>query len=695
MGFFLVNGDMFAVRDSEDEAQQWLLEHSLESPAFFVGVGDATISMRKGNFTIDPALECRLPLRHWQVLEQGPGVLGIRFLHEGEVALQARFQLEKGRVRVELSALSKRWNRFWMRVPSSPEEKVFGCGEQFSFLNLRGKRVPLWTSEQGVGRNKNTLVTFFADALDGAGGDWHTTYFPQPTFVTSTRKWLHSSGSAQAYLDFRNPRWFELECWEIPPVVWLGSSPSWEAYCTSITSLVGKQPPLAEWSMDGAWLGLQGGTDVVQRKIEAAQSHGVQVCGLWIQDWEGKRITAFGKQLMWNWVFDPSMYPELPERIREWKEQGIRVLGYINPFLALEGSLYREASEKGYLVQKPGGGEYHVVVTTFPAAMLDLTNPEALEWIRRVIRENMIGIGLSGWMCDYGEYLPTDAVLFSGESAHSFHNRYPAVWAQTNWQAVCEAGKQEQIVFFTRAGFTGIQAHTPLVWAGDQTVNWDKDDGLPSTIPAALSLGLCGIGVHHSDLGGFTTLDIPVQVEGKHYEGLGRVARSKELFLRWLEMSAFTPVMRTHEGNWPHLNWQFDSDEPTLLAYARFSQIHAHLKPYFQELLRVYQQTGLPLMRPMFFSSEEEQAWEVQDQFLLGEELLVAPVVERQATEREVFFPTGSWVHLFTEEEFGPGKSKVAAPLGTPPVFFRQGGCFASLFQALSKRQTQPKEEKG
>jgi len=237
-------------------------------------------------------------------------------------------------------------------------------------------------------------------------------------------------------------------------------------------------------------------------------------------------------------------------KIKELRERGIRFLGYINPYIAVEGYLFKEASKKGYLAKNNKGQDYLVEFGEFYAGVVDFTIPEAYEWYKVVIKKEMIDFGLSGWMADFGEYLPTDVILNNGVSAEIMHNAWPAIWAKINREAVEEAGKLQDVTFFMRAGYTGSQKYCTMMWAGDQNVDWSLDDGLASVIPAALSLGMTGCGLHHSDIGGYTTL----------FE----MKRTKELFMRWAEMAAFTPVMRTHEGNRPEDNWQFDSDDETL-----------------------------------------------------------------------------------------------------------------------------------
>jgi alpha-glucosidase len=312
-----------------------------------------------------------------------------------------------------------------------------------------------------------------------------------------------------------------------------------------------------------------------------------------------------------------------------------------------------------------------IKVTTFPAALLDLTNPHAVRWVKEIIKENMLGVGMSGWMADYGEYLPTDAVLHSGESGESFHNRYPVAWAQVNREAVEEAGALGDAVFFMRAGYAGTSRRSLGAWAGDQLVNWSRNDGLPTVIPAALSAGFCGTGVHHSDIGGFTTV--------------AWIRRSKELLLRWAEQAAFTPIMRSHEGNRPEDNWQFDSDEETLAHVARMTGVYARLAPYHKHTVGTYAETGIPAMRHVALHyGNDEQTHTLSYQYLYGRDLIVAPVVRRNTSSWPVYLPDDEWVHLWSGRQVSPGWRTEAAPHGRPPVYYRRSSEFADLFQAFA-----------
>ncbi len=653
-----------------------ILRHTPQAPCVALGRGQDHFEMYRGNFQVEDRLVERLPLDGWHKTEDGDALVLDFFLQGGAAMLRLAFRetahAAGPRLDIEPTCSDPRWNRFWIDLAAAPEEHLYGCGEQFSYFDLRGRRFPLWTSEQGVGRNKATWITWKADVVDKAGGDYWWTFFPQPTFVSSARYWLHADSRAYAVFDFRAPDRHSLEFHEIPPRISLGTGTSIKACVQSLSLLLGRQPELPSWTQEGVILGIQGGTQTCLDKLAKVQARGVPVAGIWAQDWEGRRITSFGKRLMWDWQWDPVLYPGLDQALKDLKKSGVRFLGYINPYVAQGKPLCDEASRRGFLCKNTRGEDYMVDFGEFDAGIVDFTLPAAYDWYKQVIKTNLIDFGLAGWMADFGEYLPTDVVLADGTSAELAHNQWPALWAKVNREAVDEAGQREEILYFMRAGYTGSQMWCGMAWAGDQNVDWSEDDGLISVIPAALSLAMCGMGLHHSDTGGYTTL-------------FG-MKRTKELFQRWAELSAFTPLMRTHEGNRPDDNWQFDGDNETMDHFAAMGRIFQTLAGYRKTLIAENTSTGIGVMRPLFFENEgDPELWNLKDQFCLGPDLIVAPVVREGFRSRKVYLPAGTWVHLADGRVYSQGHWTVAAPVGRVPAFARLGSPWMEDFLAAGR----------
>lgn len=631
-----------------------------------IGSGENQFSMSRGSFKYKQKIsgKRKLTLQNQEKTEEGylltyvdpKGSSAKEQVHQFAVTQQGS-QIRLAYVGEEKPGV----NRYWLTFVTNPKEHIYGCGETYSELDLKGQNVRIWVAEhQNTGRISKKIIK---EKLLGKhpdkklSFDKYESYYAQPTFVSSDKYYVHCDINAYSEFDFTDAGKITLYFQE-PPVIITDSGQDFAEVSRKLTGLLGRQKALPDWLYDGVILGIQEGTDVVDAKIKKAKEAGVPVVGVWCQDWSGCRRTGFGYQVMWSWEWDQELYPGLDKKIAEWKEEGVRFLGYINPFIAIEKDLYAYASEHGYCVQDREGKDYLVTITTFPAAMVDFTNPEAYEWYKGLIKENMIGLGMGGWMADFGEYLPIDAVLYSGEDPAIIHNQWPAIWAKMNQEAVAECGKEGQVFFFTRAGHTGTIAHSHMMWTGDQHVDWSIDDGLPAVIPATLSLAMSGYGIAHSDVGGYTTIM--------------HMRRSKELLLRWEEMNVFSPLFRTHEGNQPVNNVQFDDDEELLAQLAKCGRMHVALKDYLKGLVAEEISDGTPVMRPLFYHYDEAEAYTEKTEYLLGRDLLVAPVYEEGAKSRTIYLPSDGWVNIFDGKEYAGGHMIVEAPIGKPPVFVRK-----------------------
>jgi sulfoquinovosidase len=642
-----------------------ILKHDTTAPCVFVGRGNDSIEMHRGRFDIEDRLLERCPMTH-AVIE------GQRIVLSASEGQEPRLILTMDGNSIAMETPDTSINRLWIRIAADADEHVWGGGEQFSYFDLRGRRFPLWSCEPGVGRDKTTEITFKADVSDKAGGDYHNTYYPQPTYLSSARYALHVETSAYSVFDFRESAHHEIEVWAVPERIELFAAPTFVELVEMLSSRFGRQPPLPEWIYEGAIIGFKDGANSFTR-LAMMREAGVKVSGLWCEDWVGIRPTAFGARLFWDWRANESRYPGLRQRIAELNREGIRFLGYVNPYLCNDGPLFEVAEAAGYFVTDASGKTALVDFGEFQCGTVDFTNAKAAAWFAEdIVGANMLDYGLSGWMADFGEYLPTDVDLANGVDARMMHNRWPTLWAEVNARAVASRGKTGDILFFMRSGFTGVQQHCPLLWAGDQSVDFSRHDGLVTVICAALSSGLLGNAYHHSDIGGYTSL-------------FGNV-RTPELLMRWAEMAAFTPVMRSHEGNRPRDNLQLDQDPAVLAHFARMTRIYVHLAPYLKALSREAVDHGLPVQRPLFLHHEaDRRTYAIQDSYLYGPAVLVAPVWQAAQAERTLYLPQGTtWIHVWTGKSFAGGNDiTVGALLGHPPVFYQPESAFAPLFAAL------------
>jgi len=311
-------------------------------------------------------------------------------------------------------------------------------------------------------------------------------------------------------------------------------------------------------------------------------------------------------------------------------EAGLRLLVYVNPYIALDTAVYGELEASGGLVRDAA---LRVLTISFPfgppLALFDPTS-KAGRGLFAASMDRAVAAGVDGWMADYGEELPWDARLESGEDGPALHNAYPILWARTNLDYWRSRRPDGDFAFFSRSGHTGIAAATPLHWLGDQLTSFDRNDGLGSVPRLYLSSGLAGIGLTHSDVGGYTSF--------------GETTRTFELWARWLELEAFTPFLRTHHTSAPADNLQWSSDERTLALFSTFARWHQRLFPYFATLVDEAQARGLPAVRPVWWGGEDQvELFDVDDELLVGPSLLLAPMLEAGATARSVRFPAGAW----------------------------------------------------
>ncbi|XP_020583047.1 uncharacterized protein LOC110026450 isoform X2 [Phalaenopsis equestris] len=540
----------------------------------------------------------------------------------------------------------KELNRVILTYSSERDEKFYGFGEQFSHMEFKGRRVPILVQEQGIGRGDQP-ITFAANLVSyRSGGDWSTTYAPSPFYMTSKMRCLYLEGYEYSIFDLTEHDRVQIQVHGnfVGGRILNGSSPA--ELIKRYTETIGRPPELPSWIINGAVIGMQGGTEAVRRVWDQLKDHDVPVSAFWLQR------------------------NEKPNKNK---------------------NLFEEAEELDILVKDKNGATYMIPNTAFDVGMLDLSHPNASSWFKKILHE-MVDCGISGWMADFGEGLPLDANLFSGEDPITAHNRYPELWARVNrefvdeWKSKDGGDDEERLVFFMRAGFRESPKWAMLFWEGDQMVSWQHNDGIKSSVTGLLSSGLSGFALNHSDIGGYCAVNLPMI----------KYRRSEELLLRWMELNAFNTVYRTHEGNKPESNCQFYSNSKTLSHFSRFAKVYKAWKFYRAQLVKEASQTGLPVARHLFlhYPYDEHIHSLTYQQFLIGTEILVVPVLDKGKKKVKAYFPLGqgcSWKHIWTGKIFGMSSTEsenkqegfekwVEAPIGYPAVFFKSGSPVGEQF---------------
>jgi alpha-glucosidase len=552
------------------------------------------------------------------------------------------------------------------------DKAVHGFGNQYQGFDLSGQVLPILVQEQGVTRGQMPAAGAVDQATWGAG-NLKTTYGGWPTYVTEENRSFALTDSrasgAFSIADMRRAKQISLESFADTMYADVVARDTPKDLLAARGAGVSR-PALSDSVQRGAVLGLQGGTDKVRQVVADMQAAGTKVDAVWLQDWVGKRVTSFGQQLWWTWQLNNAWYPGWDQMVADFKAQDIDVLTYVNPFVInqdeVDGvpirNLYKEAEQKGFLVENQVGDTYVVETIGFPTALVDLTDPAARDWFAGVIAEQVIGVGATGFMADFAEYTPFDSVLEKGKAAKQ-HNRWPQLWADTVKEA-CKRGGVPDCVAFFRSSYLGSPKSVPLMWAGDQMVNYAIEDGMANAVQGMLSGGVSGAPLWHSDIGGYTSVNAAVT----------NFIRPPDLNARWAEMQAFGVVMRTHETNRPTMNQQVYDTPTTRAQFARASQIYAALYDYRKTVIDESVATGIPAMRHGWLVHPGTKAAEKDLQFFLGDHLLMAPVLKENATTVSVTFPPGTWKHVLTGAEYtGDTTVTVPAPIGTPAAFVKVG----------------------
>ena len=580
---------------------------------------------------------------------------------------------------------------------SNVKENFYGFGTQFTHWNLKGQRVPIVVSEQGVGRGKQP-ISFFVNAFEKfSSGDTTTSYSPQPLYITNFHNSVVYENHEPMFFDLRTPQKITVEI--VGGHVLLGNiiyASSLPEIITEITLITGRMVPLPRWTQTGAIVGLEGGTKVVRNLSKKLIKSGVVISAFWIQDWVDIKKTMEGDRLCWCWILERKYYPNWEQMVEEWKTQhNIRVLSYVNPYFSAfkNNTLRNEGLTRGYFIRTPtDNAPYEISSGTIKFNMLDIYNPDARRWMIDIIKNNMINkTGVSGWMSDFGEHLPFDAVFTNMSlsnrklAKNTLHNRYPDEWTKLNNDAIREWNDEHnisinEIVFFTRSS-RPQGATTPLFWLGDQTVSWDKYDGIKTVLHGFLSGGISGKSLSHSDIGGYTQFS-------------SVLVRSPELLMRWIEISAFgSAVLRTHIGSSMSVYQSQIYDNPEILSFfSSMTRIFAFLADYRYKLMGEATLYGWPLMRPMAFYGE--QYWNISNQYFFGNEFIVYPVLNPNTFYVSVVLPRPSyttnskWVHLWSGDEYNGGAFWVYSPVGRPPVFYRRGSHYGEqLFSFVHSKK--------
>lgn len=585
---------------------------------------------------------------------------------------------EKLHARIELVADSG--DRFSLAAECGPTEHLVGLGGQSFDVDHRGETVPLWVQEDGIGK--------YPDRDDQYMGVWfltgrkHSTHTPMPMLLSSKHYAVAVDTDARAVFALGSEgddRVCRYEAWDkrLDLQIFVGDS-SREAFSNMI-DWVGKPARAPELAF-APWVDALFGSANVRRVANKLRTTGVAASVIWTEDWRGGENTSLGYALHEDWRVDRTMYPDFEQLATDLRATGFAFHTYHNTFIDDTADIAGEATGAGYAIQRDGTYKFTGVKFN-QSTMLDLSNPAAVTWAKGVMGE-AITIGSDGWMADFAEWLPTDVQLASGEDAALAHNRYPVDWARFNQElfAANRPANRPPPIYFMRSAWLHSQPVVQVMWAGDQQTDWSEGDGFPSVIPIGLGLGLAGFPYFGHDIGG--------------YMDQGTTPTSEELFYRWTTLGALSPVMRTHHGRAVMENWQWERDAATTAHFRRWTRLHMQLVPYLMAMVDAFERDGSPLFRLIALDYPgEDWAWTAIDQYLLGDRILVAPIVTEGATTRMVKLPAGNWRPLLGGAAVS-GEITATAPRTEIPAFVPEGAILALIPDGVTTVLPPPNDDR-
>ncbi len=532
-----------------------------------------------------------------------------------------------------------------MRFEAFDDERIYGMGQyQDRHLNKKGAVLEL------AHRNSQASVPFMISSR-GYGFLWNNPAIGTATFGTNKTEWYAKSTQKLDYF------------------ITAGDSPA--DIERNYTAATGRAPRMPEYGL-GYWqCKLRYRTqDEILAVAREHKRRGLSMDAIVVDFFHWTRQGDF--------KFEPRDWPDPDSMVKELKELGIETVVSVWPTIDEKSENFWEMADKGYLVSADRGNGLHMTWMG-NTVFYDATHPGAQKFVWEKCRDNYYKKGIRTFWLDeaepeYGPY-DFDNYRYYAGTALQCTNIYPLMYAKGFFDGLKAEGEKE-VLSLVRCAWAGSQKYGVLTWSGDIHSSFRA---MREQLQAGLNMCVAGIPWWTSDIGGFLGGDISDE-------------KFRELLVRWFQWGAFCPVFRMHGERSPWYEreqefidgvrqltsgqdnevWSFGEDNYEILKKYLF--IRENLRPYIREAMDECSRSGLPVMRPLFFDFKDDiKAWETEDQYMFGDDILVAPVMEAGAEERSVYLPEGAeWTDAYTKKVYSGGQRiTVPAPIDIIPVFFK------------------------
>lgn len=497
-------------------------------------------------------------------------------------------------------------------------EKIYGLGERFTNFVKNGQTVDIWNEDGGTGTEQAYKNIPFYLSNKGYG-----------LFVDNPGKVSFEVGSEKV-----SRVQFSVPGEEMSYSVIGGDN--LKGILNTYTDLTGKPPLVPDWSY-GLWLSTSFTTDYDEKTVmEFVDGMAERNIPLSVFHFDCRWM----KELEWcNFEWDETKFPDPEGLLKKLHDRGLKVCVWINSYIGQKSPLFEEGAKKGYFIKTTDGEVWQWDKWQAGMAIVDFTNPEATKWYQDKLK-HLVAQGVDCFKTDFGERIPTEGVkYYDGSDPQLMHNYYTYLYNKAVYDVLVETKGADEAILFARSATVGGQQF-PVHWGGDCSSNYPS---MAESLRAGLSFGMSGFGYWSHDIAGFEDKPTP------------------DLFKRWTQFGLLSSHSRYHGSTEYKVPWLY-GDEAVEVS-REFTELKLKLKPYLEAMAHETHETGVPMMRAMVLEFPTDPACEdIDTQYMLGDDLLVAPVFSEDGTARFYVPDAGGdhagevWANLLTGKTYEPGR---------------------------------------
>ncbi len=494
-------------------------------------------------------------------------------------------------------------------------EKIYGLGERFTNFIKNGQTVDIWNEDGGTGTEQayKNIPFYLSNRKYGL-------------FVDNPGKVSFEVGSEKV-----SRVQFSVPGEEMSYSVVGGEN--LKAILNTYTDLTGKAPLVPDWSY-GLWLSTSFTTDYDEKTVlEFVDGMAERNIPLSVFHFDCRWM----KELEWcNFDWDKSKFPDPEGLLKKLHDRGLKICVWINSYIGQKSPLFEEGAKNGYFIKNEDGSVWQWDRWQAGMAIVDFTNPEATKWYQGYLKK-LVAMGVDCFKTDFGERIPTEGVkYYDGSDPELMHNYYTYLYNKAVYDVLVETKGADEAILFARSATVGGQQF-PVHWGGDCSSNYPS---MAESLRAGLSFGMSGFGYWSHDIAGFEDQASP------------------DLYKRWTQFGLLSSHSRYHGSTAYKVPWLY-GDEAVDVA-REFTELKLQLKPYLLKMAQETHETGVPMMRAMVLEFPDDPTCEdIDTQYMLGDDLLVAPVFREDGVARFYVPDDGTgqaWTNIITDTTYEPGK---------------------------------------